>query len=78
MSKWAIKAVFRNEAGQESATYYEEKTYRTKRQALKAINDQEGEEIAQGATLDCKIEGELAGYWLDDLEVYKVKEGVKC
>lgn len=75
MSKWAIKAVFYNEAGEENVTYYEEKTYRTKRGALKAINDQHGEEIAQSANLDCEIEEDLKGFWLDDLDVYQVKEG---
>ena len=74
MSKWAIKAVFYNEAGEENVTYYEERTYCTKRGALKAINAEHGEEIAQSANLDCEIEEDLKGFWLDDLDVYEVKE----
>ena len=75
MSKWAIKAVFYNEAGEENFTYYEEKTYRTKRGALRAINGVCGEEIAQSASLDCEIEEDLKGFWLDDLDIYEVKGG---
>jgi hypothetical protein len=74
MSKWAIKAVFYNEAGEENFTYYEEKTYRTKRGALRAINGAHGEDIAQSASLDCEIEEDLKGFWLDDLDIYEVKE----
>lgn len=74
MSRWAIKAVFYNEAGEENFTYYEEKTYRTREEALSAINDEHGEQIAQDATLDCEIDGELKGFFLDDLDVYEVEE----
>ena len=74
MSKWAIKAVFYNEAGEENVTYYEEKTYLTKRGALRAINGTHGDQISQSATLDSEIDGELKGFWLDDLDVYEVKE----
>lgn len=72
MSKWAIKAVFFNDKGEKNFTFYEEKTYRTKRGALSAINDSYGEELAQSATLDCEIDLDLQGFWLDDFEVYKV------
>lgn len=75
MSKWAIKAVFYNEAGEENVTYYEQKTYSTERGALKAINGNWGEQISQDATLDSEIDGDLKGFWLDDLDVYQVKEG---
>lgn len=77
MSKWAIKAVFCNWEGEKNFTYYEEKIYRTKRGALRAINAERGEEIAQAANLDCEIEEDLQGFWLDDLEVYEMKEGAK-
>lgn len=77
MTKWAIKAVFCNEAGEQNFTYYQEKTYRTKRGALRAINADRGEEIAQAANLDCEIEEDLKGFWLDDLDIYQVKEGNK-
>jgi len=74
MSKWAIKAVFYNEAGEQNFTYYEEKTYLTKRGALRAINDTYGEQLVEDATIDCKNEEDLKGFWLDDLDVYEVKE----
>lgn len=72
MSKWAIKAVFFNDKGEKNFTFYEENTYHTKRGALSAINDSYGEELAQSATLDCEIDKDLEGFWLDDFEVYKV------
>jgi len=75
MRKWALKAIFYNEAGEQNFTYYEEKTYRTKRGAINAINGEWGEEIAQSATIDCQIDEDLKGFWLDDLDVYEVKEG---
>ena len=37
MKKWAIQAIFTNERGQENHTLYEEKTYFTKRGAIRAI-----------------------------------------
>ena len=77
MTKWAIKAVFCNEAGEKNFTYYQEKTYRTERGALKAINSAYGDEIAQAANLDCEIEEDLKGFWLDDLDIYQVKESNK-
>jgi hypothetical protein len=76
MKKWAIKAVFYNEEGEENFTYYEEKTFYTKRGALRAINDSYGEQLAQDATIDNKNEEDLQGFWLDDFDVYKIeKEG---
>ena len=73
MNRWAIKAVFSNEKGEENFTYYEKKTYRTKRAAIKAINGDYGDLLAQDATLDCEIADDLQGFWLDDFDVYKVK-----
>jgi hypothetical protein len=73
VKKWAIKAVFENEQGEENFTYYEEKTFFTKRGAIRAINDNYGEQLAQAATLDCEIEEDLQGFWLDDFDVYKVE-----
>jgi hypothetical protein len=74
VSRWAIKAVFYNEAGEENFTYYEEKTYSTKQGALRALNGTYGEQLAQDATIDCKNDEDLRGFWLDDFDVYKVKE----
>jgi hypothetical protein len=73
MSEWAIKAVFYNEEGAENFTYYEEKTYRTKQGAIRAINSDYGDQLAQAATIDCKNEADLQGFWLDDFDVYKVE-----
>ena len=74
MSKWAIKAVFCNEAGEQNFTYYEEKTYLTRGGAMKAINGNYGEELAEAATIDSKNEEDLQGFWLDDLNVYEIEK----
>jgi hypothetical protein len=73
MKKWAIKAIFFNEEGEENFTFYEEKRFFTKRGATRAINSNYGEQLAQAATLDCSIEDDLQGFSLDDFDVYKVK-----
>ena len=76
MNKWAIKAIFFNKEGEENFTYYEERTYLTKRGAIRAINGNYGELLAQAATIDCEVESDLQGFWLDDLDIYKVgREG---
>jgi hypothetical protein len=77
MKKWAIKAVFSNEKGEENFTFYEEKTYCTKRGAIKAINGSYGDLLTQAASLDCEIEEDLQGFWLEDFDVYKVGGGSK-
>jgi hypothetical protein len=74
MNKWAIKAVFSNEKGEENFTFYEEKTYLTKRGALRAINGDYGDLLAQDATIDCAISEDLKDFWLDDFDVYKVEK----
>jgi hypothetical protein len=73
MKKWAIKAVFSNEEGESNFTYYEEKQFWTRRGAIRAINDNYGESLAEAATLDCQIDEDLDGFWLEDLDVYKVE-----
>jgi len=77
MKKWAIKAVFYNEEGEENFTFYEEKTFYTKRGALRAINGGYGDLLAQDATIDNKNDADLQGFWLDDFDVYKVERGGK-
>jgi len=74
MKKWAIKAVFCNEEGENHFTYYEEKTFFTKRGAIRAINSDYGELLAQDATIDNKNEEHLQGFWVDDFDVYKVSK----
>lgn len=77
MKKWAIKAVFSNEKGEENFTFYEEKTYYTKRGAVRAINGSYGDLLAQAASLDCEIEQDLQGFWLEDFDIYKTGRGGK-
>jgi hypothetical protein len=73
MKKWAIKAVFYNEEGEQNFTYYEEKQFRTRRGAIRAINNNYGESLVEAATIDCKVDEDLQGFWLEDLDVYKVE-----
>jgi hypothetical protein len=73
MKKWAIQAIFTNERGQENHTLYEEKTFFTKRGAIRAINGDYGDLLAQDATIDSEIAEDLQGFWLDDLSVYKIE-----
>jgi hypothetical protein len=77
MKKWAIKAVFYNEEGEENFTFYEEKTFYTKRGAIRAINSDYGDLLSQDATIDNKNDADLQGFWLDDFDVYKVERGSK-
>jgi hypothetical protein len=74
MKKWAIKAVFSNEAGESNFTYYEEKTFYTKRGAIRALNGNYGDLLDQDTTIDCKNEEDLQGFWLEDYDVYKVSK----
>ena len=76
--KWAIKAVFCNEKGEENFTYYEGKTFYTKRGALKAINGSYGDLLEQDVNIDNENCKDLKGFWLDDFEVYKVKEEARA
>ena len=72
-NKWAICAVFENEAGEFNYTYYEERLFDTYSEALDAINDEDGEMLSQASTLDCEIDEDLQGYWLDDLTPYEME-----
>jgi hypothetical protein len=74
--RYAIKAIFSNEDGKSAFTYYEERTYATPATANRAINGEWGEVLAAAATLDSKYESDLKGYWLEDLDVYEVKEEI--
>lgn len=72
MAKYGIRAVFCHESNSDQYTYYSEVTYNSFEEALEAINSDRGEELSQASTIDNKIEPDLAGYWLDDLEPYKL------
>jgi hypothetical protein len=73
MKKWAIKAVFYNEEGEQNFTYYEEKQFRTRRGAIRALMGSYGDLLDQDTTIDCQNEEDLQGFWLEDYEVYKVE-----
>ena len=73
MRKWAIKAVFYNEEGEQNFTYYEEKQFRTRRGAIRALMGNYGDLLDQDTTIDCQNEEDLQGFWLEDYEVYKVR-----
>jgi|APGre2960657404_1045060.scaffolds.fasta_scaffold562508_2 hypothetical protein len=75
-TRYAIKAIFSNEDGKSAYTYYEERTYATPVTANRAINGGWGDLLVQAATLDCKYDAELKGYWLEDLDVYEIKEEI--
>jgi hypothetical protein len=71
---WIIRAVFYD--AQESKvtkyTYYDEVTYTTIEECMEDINGERGELLAQASTIDTETDDDLAGFYLDDLEPYKV------
>ena len=73
--KWAIKAVFCNEKGEKRFTNYEQKTFYSKRGAVRAINGSYGDLLDQDADIDNANCEDLQGFWLDDWDIYKVKRG---
>ena len=68
-TKWAIKAVFVDNNGEEKgATIYEEKLFSSKEEALKAINGGYGDLLAQACVIDLETEEDLTGLIFEDLE----------
>ena len=66
--KWAIKAVFVDEKGEEKGlTIYEERLFNSEKKAMKAINSSYGEKLAQACEIDVEIEKDLIGLIFDDL-----------
>jgi hypothetical protein len=66
--KWAIKAVFIDEKGEEKGlTIYEERLFNSEKRAIKAINDSYGEELVQACEIDVETEEDLIGLIFDDL-----------
>jgi hypothetical protein len=72
--KYGIKAVFTCEGKEDRFTYYAEQIFNSEEEALEAINDNYGEELAQAATIDSEIESDLIGYLYEDLEPYLIGE----
>jgi hypothetical protein len=75
-NNWGIRAVFEHNSLflPNKYTYYDEILYATEAEALEAINDDRGEELAQASTMDCKIDDELKDHYLCDLEPYQLED----
>jgi hypothetical protein len=72
---YGIRAVFCAEGKPDTYTHYSETQFETIGDALDAIEGDLGEQLLDAATLDSKIEPDLAGYYLSDLEPYLIKGG---
>lgn len=73
--KWAIKAVFVDEKGEEKGlTIYEEHLFNSEKEAMRAINGSYGEELVQACEIDVEIEQDLIGLIFDDLIPIKKEE----
>lgn len=72
--KFGIRAVFTCEGKEDRFTYYAEQIFNSEEEALEAINDNYGEELAQASTIDSEIESDLVGYLYEDLEPYLIEE----
>ena len=72
--KYGIRAIFTCEGKEDRFTYYAEQIFNSEEEALEAINDNYGEELAQASTIDSEIESDLIGYLYEDLEPYLLEE----
>jgi hypothetical protein len=72
--KYGIRAIFTCEGKEDTYTFYDEQIFNSKEEAMEAINNSYGEELAQASTLDSKIESDLIGYLYEDLEPYLLEE----
>jgi hypothetical protein len=76
--KYGIRAIFTCEGKEDTYTFYDEQIFNSEEEALEAINDSYGEELAQASTYDSLHEEDLIGYLYEDLEPYIIeKEEVK-
>jgi hypothetical protein len=81
--KYGIRAVFTCEGKEDRYTNYTEQIFNSEEEALAAINDNYGEQLAQDATIDTEnaseaLNPDLIGYLYEDLEPYIIeKEEVK-
>ena len=72
--KFGIRAVFTCEGKEDTYTFYDEQIFNSEEEALEAINDSYGEELAQASTYDSLHEEDLIGYLYEDLEPYLIEE----
>ena len=76
--KYGIRAIFTCEGKEDTYTFYDEQIFNSEEEALEAINDSYGEELAQASTYDSLHEEDLIGYLYEDLEPYIIeKEEIK-
>jgi hypothetical protein len=71
--QYGIRAVFTSEGREDRYTFYDEQVFNSEDEALEAINDNYGEELAQASTIDNEIESDLVGYLYSDLEPYLIE-----
>ena len=71
MSKWGIKAVFKNndDNSNEKYTLYNDVLYSTQEEAEEALDEQH-EELAEASTIDSQNDPELEGFYLDEIITY--------
>jgi hypothetical protein len=77
--KFGIRAVFTCEGKEDRYTNYTEQIFNSEEEALEAINDNYGEQLAQDATIDTEnaseaLNPDLIGYLYEDLEPYLIEE----
>ena len=76
--KYGIRAIFTCEGKEDTYTFYDEQIFNSEEEAMEAINDSYGEELAQASTYDSLHEEDLIGYLYEDLEPYIIeKEEIK-
>ena len=68
--KYGIRAIFTCEGKEDTYTFYDEQIFNSEEEAMEAINDSYGEELAQASTYDSLHEEDLIGYLYEDLEPY--------
>jgi hypothetical protein len=73
-SQFGIRSVFTKEGEEDRYTFYDEQIFNSEEEAMKAINDSYGEELAQASTIDSEIESDLVGYLYSDLEPYLIEK----
>jgi hypothetical protein len=72
--KFGIRAVFTCEGKEDTYTFYDEQIFNSEEEAMEAINDSYGEQLAQASTYDSLHEEDLIGYLYEDLEPYLIEE----
>jgi hypothetical protein len=71
--KYGVRAVFTCEGKEDTYTFYDEQIFNSEEEAMEAINDSYGEELAQASTYDSLHEEDLIGYLYEDLEPYIIE-----